>query len=141
MKLSYTQRLSKYSMRSQCLSPAASCTFSFDKCSIFFQLARFQAFDHSIRDINTLFEAWDRTTGSVFISESEKSDMEQDAVPVPVGKKGLASHKKMEKEKEKEREKEREREKEKSKEASSKEVSWSDLLISLSIISFRFTFS
>ena len=44
--------------------------------------------------------------------------MEQDTAPVPVGKKGLASHKKMEKEKEKEREKEREREKEKSKEAS-----------------------
>ena len=81
-------------------------------------LARFQAFEHSQRDINTLFEAWDRTTGSVFISESEKSDMEQDTAPVPVGKKGLASHKKMEKEKEKEREKEREREKEKSKEAS-----------------------
>lgn len=65
---------------------------------------RFQAFESCYRDIITLFEAWDRTTGSVFLSESEKSELEQDTVPLPVTKKGQTSHKKMEKEKEKTKE-------------------------------------
>lgn len=54
----------------------------------------------------TLFEAWDRTTGSVFLSESEKSELEQDALPMPVTKKGQLMHKKAEKEKEREKSKE-----------------------------------
>ena len=77
---------------------------------------RFQAFDLCYRDITTLFEAWDRTTGSIYISESEKSELEQDVAPVQPTKKGQVGHKKGEKEREKEKEREREREKEKSKE-------------------------
>ena len=66
---------------------------------------RFQAFESSLRDVSTLLEAWDRTSGSVFLPESEKFDMEPDPVPITVNKKGLSSHRKFEKEKEKEKEK------------------------------------
>eukprot|EP00794_Sanderia_malayensis_P018879 gene18879-20779_t len=72
---------------------------------------RFQAFDSSRSDIANILDAWDRTTGSVFIPESEKSDLDPESIPIPVIKKGQASHRKVDKEKEREKEKEKEREK------------------------------
>ena len=77
---------------------------SFDSVTIIsvIFILRFQAFEQTLQEITSLFDAWDRTTGTVTVTTST-SEGEPEPVPTMPGPKSKAQpgHKKGEKEKDK----------------------------------------
>ena len=69
----------------------------------FFPHFRFQKFETSLRDVSSLLENWDRSTGNVIRVETPKSENEPEITQTGSNKK--MRDKKGEKEKEKEKEK------------------------------------